>query len=114
MNITLARDITIRKSAINPMTAWTYATGHMYRGSNVVANHAYSILGYTILGDKQYLVLRNPWGVSEPIGLNSYPGLLERLEPNLWHPASLLDHGGLFAMETEAFKLCFAYVGVAK
>ncbi|EXL41376.1 hypothetical protein FOCG_16186 [Fusarium oxysporum f. sp. radicis-lycopersici 26381] len=110
----LVRSNCVNFKTINPMTAWTYATGHMYRGSNVVANHAYSILGYTILGDKQYLVLRNPWGVSEPIGLNSYPGLLERLEPNLWHPASLLDHGGLFAMETEAFKLCFAYVGVAK
>ncbi|KAM6513119.1 hypothetical protein FALCPG4_015590 [Fusarium falciforme] len=110
----LVRSNCVNFKTINPMTAWTYATGNMYRGSNVVANHAYSILGYTILGDKQYLVLRNPWGVTEPIGLNSYPGLLERLDPNLWHPASLLDHGGLFAMETEAFKHCFAYVGVAK
>jgi hypothetical protein len=110
----LVRSNCVNFKTINPMTAWTYATGNTYRGSNVVANHAYSILGYTILGDKQYLVLRNPWGVTEPIGLNSYPGLLERLDPNLWHPASLLDHGGLFAMETEAFKHCFAYVGVAK
>ncbi|EXA29497.1 hypothetical protein FOVG_19029 [Fusarium oxysporum f. sp. pisi HDV247] len=110
----LVRSNCVNFKTINPMTAWTYATGNTYRGSNIVANHAYSILGYTILGEKQYLVLRNPWGVTEPIGLNSYPGLLERLEPNLWHPASLLDHGGLFAMETEAFKHCFAYVGVAK
>lgn len=99
---------------INPMSAWTHATGKMYKGSNVVANHAYSILGYTVLGDKQYIVLRNPWGVTEPIGLSSSPGLLERLNPDLWRPASLLDHGGLFAMEVEAFKHCFAYIGVAK
>ena len=99
---------------INPMCAWTHATGKMYRGSNIVANHAYSVIGYTVLGDKQYIVLRNPWGVTEPIGLQSYPGLLQRLNPDLWRPASLLDHGGLFAIEAEAFKHCFAYIGVAK
>ncbi|KAH7113660.1 hypothetical protein B0J13DRAFT_656907 [Dactylonectria estremocensis] len=99
---------------INPMTAWTYATGGNFRGSNIVANHAYSILGYTVLGDKQYIVLRNPWGVTEPIGLTSYPGLLERVDPNLWHPAALLDHGGLLAIEAQAFKHCFACFGVTK
>ncbi|KAJ4178551.1 hypothetical protein NW759_017346 [Fusarium solani] len=56
----LVRSNCVNFKTINPMTAWTYATGNMYRGSNVVANHAYSILGYTILSDKQYLVLRNP------------------------------------------------------
>ncbi|KAH6866040.1 hypothetical protein B0T10DRAFT_82640 [Thelonectria olida] len=86
------------------MVAWTYATGNNFRVRNIVANHVYSILGYTILGDKQYVVLRNPSGVTEPIGLNSYPGLLERLGPQLWHPASLPDHGGLFAMDMEQFK----------
>ncbi|PNP54806.1 hypothetical protein FNYG_15592 [Fusarium nygamai] len=110
----LVRSNYVNFKTINPMTAWTYATSNIYRGSNVIANHAYSILSYTILSDKQYLILRNPWGVTEPIGLNSYPGLLKRLDPNLWHPASLLDHGGLFAMETEAFKHYFAYIGVTK
>ncbi|KAH7141548.1 hypothetical protein B0J13DRAFT_445650, partial [Dactylonectria estremocensis] len=71
--------------------------------------------GITIPGNKQYVVLRNPWGVTEPIGLNSSPGLIERLDPQLWHPTSLLDHGGLFAMETEAFiKHGFSYMDVAK
>ncbi|KAH7113617.1 hypothetical protein EDB81DRAFT_921586, partial [Dactylonectria macrodidyma] len=64
-----------------------------------------------ILGNKQYVVLRNPWGVTEPIGLNSHAGLIY---PQWWHPTSLLDDGGLFAMETEAFKHCFSYMGVAK
>ncbi|KAM5343659.1 hypothetical protein ACJ41O_012196 [Fusarium nematophilum] len=98
---------------INPMTAWTYATGDMYRGSNIVANHAYSVLGYTVKGDKQYIVLRNPWGVTEPSGLNSYPDLLEHLTPDQWHPAALLDHGGLFALEARAFKHCFSWMGIA-
>ncbi|KAH8661111.1 hypothetical protein BGZ61DRAFT_563913 [Ilyonectria robusta] len=110
----LVRSNCVNFKTINPMAAWTYATGNNFRGSNIIANHAYSILGYTILGDKQYVVFRNPWGVTEPIGLNSYPGLLERLDSQLWHPASLLDHGGVFAMEPEAFKHCFSYMGVAK
>ncbi|KAH7146712.1 hypothetical protein B0J13DRAFT_441623, partial [Dactylonectria estremocensis] len=66
-----------------------------------------------ILGNKQYVVLHNPWSITKPGGLNSYPGLIERLDPQLWHLISLLDHGGLFAM-TEAFKPCFSYMGVAK
>jgi hypothetical protein len=110
----LVRSNCVNFKTINPMAAWTYATGDMYRGSNIVANHAYSILGYTMLGDKQYIVLRNPWGVTEPVGLTSNPGLLQRVEPALWHPAAMLDEGGLFAIEAKAFKVCFACIGVAK
>lgn len=96
------------------MCAWTHATGHMYRGSNLVANHAYSICGYAVVGDRQYIVLRNPFGVTEPAGLTSYPGLLTRMDPELWQPAELLDQGGLFALETRSFKECFQYMGCAK
>lgn len=99
---------------ISPMVAWTHATGHLFKGSNIVANHAYSILGYTMHGDKQYIMIRNPWGVTEPAGLTSYPGLLERVDPSMWYLASMLDQGGLFGIEPEAFKQCFAYMGVAK
>jgi hypothetical protein len=110
----LVRCNSLNFKTINPMVAWTYATGSEYRGSNIVANHAYSVLGFTVLGDKQYIVLRNPWGVTEPIGLTSYQGLLERVDPSVWHPAAMLDHGGLFAIEERAFKHCFAYIGVSK
>lgn len=96
------------------MCAWTHATGPMYRGSNLVANHAYSICGYAVVGDRQYIVLRNPFGVTEPAGLTSYPGLLTRMDPELWQPAELLDQGGLFALETHSFKECFQYMGCAK
>lgn len=96
------------------MSAWTYATGPQFRGSNLVANHAYSVCGYAVVGDRQYIVVRNPWGVTEPQGLTSYPGVLSRMDPELWQPAELLDQGGLFAMETTAFKEAFQYLGVAK
>lgn len=104
----------VNNRTINPMACWTHATGPQYRGSNLVANHAYSICGYAIVGDRQYIVLRNPWGVTEPAGLTSYPGLLSRMDPELWSPAEMLDQGGLFAMETQAFKEAFQYMGVAK
>ena len=112
--IGLVRANCVNCKTINPMTAWTYPTGSMYRGSTIVANHAYSVLGYTCVGYKQYIVLRNPWGVSEPVGLNGYPGVLERVKPEMWRPASLLDNGGLFAMEANMFQECFQYIGVAK
>ncbi|EFQ25999.1 hypothetical protein CGRA01v4_14415 [Colletotrichum graminicola] len=110
----LVRSNSVNNKTINPMTAYTYATGREYHGANIVANHAYSVLGYCVLGDKQYIVLRNPWGVTEPQGLTSYTGLLGRLEREVWNPATLLDHGGLFALEAESFKRCFSCIGVSK
>lgn len=110
----VVRRNSLNNRTINPMAAFTHATGHQFRGANLVANHAYSVLGYAIVGDRQYIVLRNPWGVTEPQGLTSYPGLLNRLDPELWQPAELLDQGGLFALETKAFQEAFQYTGVAK
>ncbi|KAL1866746.1 hypothetical protein Daus18300_006690 [Diaporthe australafricana] len=110
----VVRQNCVNNKTINPMCAWTHATGPMYRGSNLVANHAYSICGYAVVGDRQYIVLRNPFGVTEPAGLTSYPGLLTRMDPELWQPAELLDQGGLFALETRSFKECFQYMGCAK
>lgn len=110
----VVRHNSVNRRTINPMVAFTHATGPQYRGSNLVANHAYSVLGYAIVGDRQYIVLRNPWGVTEPQGLTSYPGLLNRLDPDMWQPAELLDQGGLFALETRAFQEAFQYTGVAK
>jgi hypothetical protein len=110
----LVRRNCVNFKTISPMAAWTHATGKMFKGSNIVANHAYSVLGYTMHGDKQYIILRNPWGVTEPTGLTSYTGLLERIDPSMWYLASMLDQGGVFGIEPEAFKHCFAYIGVAK
>ncbi|CCF37322.1 hypothetical protein CH063_01678 [Colletotrichum higginsianum] len=110
----LVRSNSVNNKTINPMTAYTYATGREYHGANLVANHAYSVLGYCVIGDKQYIVLRNPWGVTEAQGLTSYTGLLGRLEPEIWNPATLLDHGGLFALEADSFKKNFSCIGVSK
>ncbi|KAI0383285.1 cysteine proteinase [Hypomontagnella monticulosa] len=112
----LVRACSVNKRTISPMAAWTHATGDMFRGSNLVANHAYSVLGWVSEGqeENQYIIVRNPWGVTEPRGLTSYPGLLDRVEPEFWPPAALLDRDGVFSVEVQAFKKYFACIGVAK
>ncbi|KAI8633648.1 hypothetical protein F5Y19DRAFT_489105 [Xylariaceae sp. FL1651] len=115
----LVRACSVNHRTICPMVAYTHATdrrGTSYRGCNLVANHAYSVLGWSSVGqgDKQYIIVRNPWGVTEPHGITSYPGLLTRVEPEYWRPASLLDGGGVMAVEVNAFKEYFACLGVAK
>ncbi|KAI1402498.1 cysteine proteinase [Hypoxylon fuscum] len=112
----VVRSGSVNKRTVSPMCAWTHATGDMFRGSNLVANHAYSVLGWVSEGqeDNQYIIVRNPWGVTEPRGLTSYPGLLDRVEPEFWPPAALLDRDGVFSVEVQAFKKYFACIGVAK
>ncbi|KAI0479699.1 hypothetical protein F4859DRAFT_503698 [Xylaria cf. heliscus] len=113
----LVRGCSVNHRTICPMAAWTYACDRgTYRGCNLVANHAYSVLGWSSVGqgDKQYIIIRNPWGATEPHGLTSYPGILTRVEPEYWRPASLLDREGVLAVEAGAFKEYFACLGVAK
>ncbi|ORY70185.1 uncharacterized protein BCR38DRAFT_503387 [Pseudomassariella vexata] len=110
----LVRHCSVNFKTINPMAAYTHASGQIYRGTNLVANHAYSVLGWTNHGDRQYIILRNPWGVTEPVGLTSYPGLLDRVEPAFWRPACLLDQDGVLALEASSFKEYFSCIGVAK
>lgn len=112
--IGLVRACSLNFKTISPMAAYTYPTGHMYRGSNLAANHAYSVLGWAELGQRQHIIVRNPWGVTEHPGLTSYPGIMDRVEPDFWTPASLLDCGGVLAIEAEAFKEYFACIGVAR
>jgi len=110
----VVRSCSVNFKTIQPMCAYTYATGDMYRGSNLVANHAYSVLGWTSTGQNLYIIVRNPFGVTEPAGLTSYPGLVDRVETEFWRPASLLDCGGVLALEVSSFKQFFACIGVAK
>ncbi|KAI0107102.1 hypothetical protein GGR51DRAFT_548456 [Nemania sp. FL0031] len=115
--IGLVRGCSVNHRTICPMVAWTHASDSgTYRGCNLVANHAYSVLGWSSVGqgDKQYIIIRNPWGVTEPHGLTSYPGILTRVEPEYWRPASLLDREGVLAVEVNAFKEYFACMGVTK
>jgi len=99
---------------VHPMTAWTYGSGKDYTGSNIVGNHAYTILGWAFQNNKRYIVLRNPWGVTEPAGINTYQGLLSFFDNTFWRPISMIGNDGVFALEADSFKNYFACMGVAK
>lgn len=115
--VAVVRNSCVNYKTINPMCAFTHATGTeraAYRGANLVANHAYSVLGWASEGTRQYIVLRNPWGVTEPRGLSSYGGLIDRVDEDLWPPACLCDHEGVIALDARSFKKHFRCLGVAK
>jgi hypothetical protein len=110
----IVRGNSMSYKTINPMTAWTYGSSPMYTGTNVVANHAYTVLGWAYQNNKKYIVLRNPWGVTEPTGLNTYQGLLSFFDSSFWRPISMIGNDGVFALEANSFKTLFATLGVAK
>lgn len=110
----IVREHSLNFRTMYPFVAWTHATGPDYCGANIVANHAYTVLGWTYAGGKSYIIVRNPWGVTEPKGLNTYQGMISFFDEGFWHPISTVDSGGVFALEPKAFKNYFAGMGVAK
>ena len=96
------------------MTAWTYGSGEFYTGSNIVACHAYTVLGWAYQYGHEYIVLRNPWGITEPAGLGTYQGLLSFFDKSFWRFIDMIGNDGVFALESWAFKIYFAGLGVAK
>lgn len=98
---------------IHPMVAWTYGSG-IYSGSNIVGNHAYTVLGWAYRNGKKYIILRNPWGVTEPAGVNSYQGVISFIDKSFWRPINFIGNDGVFALEADSFKYYFAGLGVAK
>jgi hypothetical protein len=110
----IVRENSLSYKTFNPMTAWTYGSGNQYNGSNIVANHAYTVLGWAYQNGKEYIVLRNPWGYLEPTGLNTYQGLLTFFDTSFWHPINMIGNDGVFALEAPSFKYYYQTLAVAK
>lgn len=110
----IVRGNSMSYKTIHPMTAWTYGSSKDYTGTNVVGNHAYTVLGWAYKNNKKYIVLRNPWGVTEPAGLNTYQGVLSFFDNSFWRPVNSIGNDGVFAIEANSFKNLFAGLGVAK
>ncbi len=54
----------------------TYSDGRKMKGSGLVDDHAYSLLGYEESDDgERYVKLRNPWGKTEPKGDDEDDGI---------------------------------------
>jgi hypothetical protein len=111
----LVRTHCFNQRTIYPTVAWTHPSGDKFRGCTLVGNMAYSVLGWAAPQErKQYIVLRHPWGVTEPEGMTSYPGVVSWVDAKFWPPIELVDRRGVFAIETGPFKEYFAGMGVAK
>ncbi len=110
----IVRSNSMSYKTIHPMVAWTYGSNSDYTGINIVGNHAYSVLGWALKGIKKYFILRNPWGISEPSGMNTYLGVITCLDKSFWMPVTTVGNNGVFAIEANAFKNLFAGLGVAK
>lgn len=99
------------KRTFNPMVAWTpgFAPPELdFGAARVVANHAYSILGWEWRDNTPYIVLRNPWGTHEVTRdvltdyWTSYGAFTARMP---------LNTDGVFAMKVSTFKQYFAGLG---
>lgn len=113
----LVRQHSAGGKTIYPMVAWTYATapaGLNYSTSNIVGNHCYTVLGWYYSVGKQYIVLRNPWGFTEPAGPDTLQGVVTFLQSGVWVPISMIANDGVFAITDMSFKAYFQGIGVAK
>jgi hypothetical protein len=108
------RGNSLSRRTFNPMVAWTYSSqpaGTNYAAARVVANHAYSVLGWDYFNNEKYIVLRNPWGTHHAI-LDTRAGTWSAHQVSYWAPVPL-NVNGVFSMKASTFKKYFAGIGVA-
>jgi hypothetical protein len=113
----------ISMKTFNPMVAWTYGTSPSpnvnYTNAHIVANHAYSILGWQFSNNQEYVVLRNPWGTTEAT-LNVDGGIWSAFDApyyagsGFWRPIPMSNNDGVFALRSDTFKSYFAGYGWVK
>jgi hypothetical protein len=104
----------LSRRTVNPMVAWTYSSqpaGTNYNSSHVVANHAYSVLGWDYFNNEKYIVLRNPWGTHHAT-LDTRMGTWYAYQISNWASVSL-NTNGVFSIKASTFKKYFAGIGVA-
>ncbi len=73
------KTITTAVDAKRPLAAGTHDDGGPvnYTNTGVYGDHAYSILGYEKVGNDRIVILRNPWGESEPAGNGANDGVFK-------------------------------------
>lgn len=102
----------------NPMVGWTYSSAAAaptpidYANAHIVANHCYSILGWSFANNQEYIVLRNPWGAYEAT-LNVEGGSWVAYNGSFWDSIALSNRG-IFALRADTFKAYFAGFGLVQ
>ena len=117
------RENSVSMKTFNPMVAWTYGTSPSpdvnYSNAHLVANHAYSILGWQFTNNQKYIVLRNPWGNYEAI-LNVDNSVWTAWDapyyggPGYFKSIPMAANDGIFALRVDTFKKYFAGFGLVK
>ena len=71
--------VTKNVDAKKPIGAGTYGEAEeaRYTNSGVYADHAYTVMGYEKSGTDRFVILRNPWGESEPAGNGANDGIFK-------------------------------------
>jgi hypothetical protein len=113
----------------DPMVAWTYPSAAAaptpinYGSANLVAWHAYSILGWLgeVNSEREYIVLRNPWGNTEAVlnvdnvpwfSIEQIPSfLMEKYGEGDFVRSFSLPGYGVFALRADTFQEYFAGYG---
>ena len=112
---TFVRSNSLSRRTFNPMVAWTPSrqpSGCDYAKAHIVANHAYSILGWVSSNNSYYIVLRNPWGTYHGV-LDCLSGSYSGMLNDNWHNFTY-GRNGVFAMKVDTFKKYFSGLGVVK
>ena len=76
---TVWKTITSSIDGHKPISAGTHDDGGPvnYTNTGVYGDHSYSIMGYETAGTERFVVLRNPWGESEPAGNGANDGVFK-------------------------------------
>jgi Calpain family cysteine protease len=126
----LVKSHCVNGRTVDPMTAWTYATapdGVDYAAADIVANHAYTVLGWVpgpvlriglqsgflsrVSVHIDHVILRNPWGYTE--GTSPWVNTVSLRDIGFTRTLDLSVDDGVFAMPFSTFRRFFAAVGVA-
>lgn len=100
----------------NPGCAWTYSSGSSapsninYSNANIVANHAYAVLGWDYDQGTKYIALYNPWGRTEPT-TGRMNGVWTPHDESFWRNINMPPNDGTFAIDASTFKRYFAGLG---
>ena len=114
----------ISYKTFNPMVAWTYSTSPNpnvnYNNAHLVANHAYSLLGWAYIDSQEFVILRNPWGTYEAtlnianMTWTAWDQPYYSSGRGYWRPIPMANNDGIFGLRADTFKDYFAGFGWVK
>lgn len=83
---------------------------------DVVANHAYTVVGLATIGGERHIVLRNPWGNNHPSAMTGAAAgkVWNARVYSTWTQQVWLDRLGVFTISLDAFRNYYETIAVVK